>query len=276
MTVSNAVTAGLIYALTELLGLSGSGHLAVMNALFDLRLTGLNLIFKAFLELAIMLALILAWHKDLAAMIRDTAGLTGFTSSSRKKAQRYPEARLLFMLMMATLPLLIMIPFRHAYFGLWTRTSFVGVMFLLNGAVLFVCERMLPGKKGPGRIGIPDALIIGLCQAVSVIPGLSRLALTVTAGQAIGLQKNQAIRFGMILAIPAMFGSFVLSLADAASNGIEPAYMPAYIAGAVVAMVSGFLSVWLYKRIVRRHGFGGLAYYSLVIGVLTIILTLIF
>ena len=57
-----------------------------MNALFDLRLTGLNLIFKAFLELAIMLALILAWHKDLAAMIRDTAGLTGFTNSSRKKA----------------------------------------------------------------------------------------------------------------------------------------------------------------------------------------------
>ncbi len=276
MTYGNAITAGIIYALTEIFGLSGSGHLALVSMLFDLHITDLNLLFKAFLELGIMIALILAYRKDLAAMIRDTAGLTGFTRVPQRKGERFPEARLLFMLVMATLPLLIMLPFRRAYFSLWTSTTFVGTMFLLNGAVLYVCERMLAGKKGLGRMQILDALIIGICQAVAVIPGLSRLSLTVTAGTAEGFQKNYAIRFGMLLGIPAMFGSFILSLADAALVGIDTSLMTVYLSGAAAALVTGFLAVFAFRRMVNRRGYANLAYYSLVIGVLSIILSLIF
>ena len=209
-------------------------------------------------------------------MIRDTAGLTGFSRRPQAKGERYPEARLLFMLAMATLPLLIMLPFRKDYLSLWNSTSFVGVMFIFNGTVLYICERMLPGKKGLGRMRIPDALIIGICQAVAIIPGLSRLALTVTAGEAEGFQKNYSIRFGMLLAIPALFGAFILSLADAAIAGIDTAYMTVYLAGGGAALVTAFFSVYGFRRLVRRRGFGGLAYYSWVIGVLSIILTLIF
>lgn len=276
MTITNAIVAGIIYALTELLALSGSGHLAVVNTLFDLHLTEMHLLFKAFTELAVMIALILAYRKDLADMIRDTAGLTGFTKRPTAKGARFPEARLLFMLVMATLPLLIMLPFRRDYLSLWNSTSFVGVMFVFNGTVLYICERMLPGKKGLGRMQITDALIIGICQAVAVIPGLSRLALTITAGESLGFQKNYCIRFGMLMAIPAMFGAFILSLADAAIAGIDTTYMPMYLAGAGTALVTAFFSVYGFRRLVRRRGFGGLAYYSWVIGVLSIILTLIF
>ncbi|MCR5091020.1 MAG: undecaprenyl-diphosphate phosphatase [Oscillospiraceae bacterium] len=276
MSVANAITAGIIYALTELLGLSGSGHLAVMNSLFDLRMTEMNLIFKAFTEFAVFLALILAWRKEIAEMIRDTAGLTGFGGGPVKKGTRYPGARLLFMQAVATLPLLLMLPFRRAYFTLWGHTSFVGAMLLLNGLILAVCERMQPGKKGIGAMKITDALLIGICQAVAVIPGISRLAVTVTASQAEGIRKTEAIRFGMLLAIPAMFGSSVLSLADAASTGIESAYLPAYLWGGVAALMTGFFTVFGFKTLVRRRGYGGLAYYSWVIGVLAIILTLIF
>ena len=276
MSIINAVVAGIIYALTELLALSGSGHLAVVNTLFDLHLTELHLLFKAFTELAVMIALVLAYRRDIADMIRDTAGLTGFSRRKPVKGQRYPEARLLFMQVMATLPLLMMLPFRKNYFSLWNSTAFVGVMFILNGAVLYVCERMLPGKKGLGRMQIPDALIIGICQAVAIIPGLSRLALTVTAGEAEGFQKPYCIRFGMLLAIPALFGSFILSLADAAIAGIDTAFMTAYLAGAGAALVTAFFTIYGFRRLVRRRGYGGLAYYSWVIGVLSIILTLIF
>ena len=255
MSIGNAIVAGVIYALTEILGLSGSGHLAVVNTLFDLHLTEIHLLFKAFTELAVMIALILAYRKDIVMIIRDTAGLTGFSNRTRKRGERYPEARLLFMLIMATLPLLIMLPFRKDYFRLWNSTSFVGVMFLFNGAVLYIC---------------------GICQAVAVIPGLSRLALTVTAGEADGFQKNYSIRFGMLLAIPALFGAFILSLADAAIAGIDTSYMPVYLAGAGASLVTAFFSVFAFRRLVRRRGFSGLAYYSLVIGVLSIILTLIF
>ena len=276
MSIGDAITAGIIYALTEVMGLSGSGHLAVVNTLFDLNLTQAHLLFKAFTELAVMLALIVAFRRDIGDMIRDTAGLTGFGKKTVEKGTRYPEARLLFMLSGATLPLLIMLPFRKAYFGLWDNTPFVGVMLILNGLVLYICERMIPGKKGLGRMSIPDALIVGICQAVAVIPGLSRLALTVTAVNAEGFQKNYAIRFGLLMAIPALFGAFVLSLADAAIAGIETANMSAYLAGAGAAFVTAFLGVFGFRRLVRRRGFTDLAYYSWVIGVLAIILALIF
>ena len=276
MSIANAITAGIIYALTEMLALSGSGHLAMVNKLFDLRLTQMHLMLKAICEFAALIALILAYRKDLAAMIRDTAMLTGFSRKTASKEDRFPEARLLFMLAMATIPLLFMVPFRKMYFSLWNSTTFVGVMFLLNGAVLFVAERMIPGKKGLGRMKITDALLIGICQAVAIIPGLSRLALTVTCAEAEGFQKSYAIRFGMLLAIPALFGSAVLSLADAAMAGIDTAFLAAYFSGGAAALVTGFFSIYLFRRLVRRRGYRGLAYYSLVIGVLSIILTLIF
>ena len=276
MSIGDAITAGIIYALTEVMGLSGSGHLAVVNTLFDLNLTESHLLFKAFTEFAVMLALIVAYRKDIGGMIRDTAGLTGFGKHPVEKGTRYPEARLLFMLSVATVPLLMMLPFRKAYFGLWDNTPFVGIMFILNGLVLHVCERMVPGKKGLGRMTTLDALIVGICQAVAIIPGLSRLALTVTAANAEGFQKNYAIRFGFLMAIPALFGAFVLSLADSAVAGIDTAHMTAYLIGAGTAFVTAFFGVYGFRRLVRRRGFGDLAYYSWIIGVLAIILALIF
>lgn len=276
MSIGDAITAGIIYALTEVMGLSGSGHLAVVNTLFDLNLTESHLLFKAFTEFAVMLALIVAFRKDIGGMIRDTAGLTGFGKHPVEKGTRYPEARLLFMLSVATVPLLMMLPFRKAYFGLWDNTPFVGIMFILNGLVLHVCERMVPGKKGLGRMTTLDALIVGICQAVAIIPGLSRLALTVTAANAEGFQKNYAIRFGFLMAIPPLFGAFVLSLADSAVAGIDTAHMTAYLIGAGTAFVTAFFGVYGFRRLVRRRGFGDLAYYSWIIGVLAIILALIF
>lgn len=276
MTVGNAIMAGIIYALTEVFALSGAGHLAVVNTLFDMHLTESHLLFKAFTELAVMIALVLAYRRDIAAMIRDTAGLTGFARSSGGKNARFPEARLLYMLVMATLPLVVMLPFRRNYFSLWNSTEFVGIMFLLNGVVLLIAERMLPGKKGLGRMTTLDALIVGLCQAVAVIPGLSRLALTLTCCEAEGFQKQYSIRFAMLLAVPALFGSFIMSLADAARAGIDTAFMAAYAIGAGVALVTAFFCIYLFRRLVRKRGFGGLAYYCWVIGVLTIILKMIF
>ena len=275
MTVGNAIIAGIIYALTELLGLSGSGHLAVVSSLFDIRLTELHQLFKAMLEFSVMLALLVVYRRDVAAMIRDTAGLTGFGRQAQKQ-QRFPETRLLFMLAMATLPLLIMLPFRRSYFSLWNSQTFVGVMLLLNGAVLLVCERMIPGKKGLGRMSVLDALIIGICQAVAVIPGLSRLSLSVTCATAEGFQKGYAIRFGMLMAIPAMFGASILSLADAAMAGIDTQFLTVYLIGMGASLITGIVTIYGFRRLAHRRGYGGLAYYCWVAGLLAVILALIF
>ena len=85
MSVGNAITAGIIYALTEVLALSGSGHLSVLNAFFDLRLTSMNLLFKAAVELAVMIALIVARRKEIDPRHRWSDWL--WTAPDRKRRQ---------------------------------------------------------------------------------------------------------------------------------------------------------------------------------------------
>ena len=231
MTLGNAIIAGIVFAFTEFLALSGTGHLAIISDLFDLQLQQHHLLVKAFIELSIALSVVFVYRKDYKAMVRDTIGLTGYGKQSRKKNARYPEARTLFMMTIATIPLLFMLPFRASFFSLWNNSVFIGFSFLLNGCILLVCDKMLPGKKGAGSMVISDALIVGVCQCVALIPGISRLAVCMTACIAEGFNRQFAVRFSLLMAVPAFFGSFILSLADAAIAGIDTALLPVYFSG---------------------------------------------
>ena len=75
-------------------------------------------------------------------------------------------------------------------------------MLILTGCLLYVSDRMLPGKKMLGGMTMFDALIIGLCQSVATIPGLSRTAVTITAGTAVGLRRDVAVNYSFLLSIP--------------------------------------------------------------------------
>ena len=276
ITFGNAIFAGSIFALTDCLALSGTGHLAIISALFDFQLQQYHLLLKAMIELAIVLAVCFAFRKDVTAMIRDTVGLTGYGKKAGKKNARFPEARTLFMLSVATVPLLFMLPFRSSFFSLWNNSVFVGLSFLLNGCILLVCEKMLPGKKGQGSMLISDALIVGVCQCVALIPGISRLAVCMTACVAEGFNRQFSVRFSMLMAIPAFFGSFVLSLADAAISGIDSSLLSVYFLGMAAAFIVSYLTVYAFRRLIIRRGLGPLSYYCFVIGLLTFILTMIF
>ena len=149
-------------------------------------------------------------------------------------------------------------------------------MLILTGCLLYVSDRMLPGKKNLGGMTVFDALIIGLCQSVATIPGLSRTAVTITAGTAVGLRRDVAVNFSFLLSIPAVFGAAILALIDALRDGIDWSFVPAYLIGTAVALVMGVLSIHLMRYIGKKRRFGGFSYYCWVIGVLSIILYLIF
>ena len=108
------------------------------------------------------------------------------------------------------------------------------------------------------------------------MPGLSRSGTTITAGIATGLKRDFAVKFSFLMSLPAVLGANILGIADAAREGIDFSCMPAYMIGMAVAMVSGILAISLIKLIARRGKFGGFAYYCWVVGVLSIILTMIF
>ena len=135
--------------------------------------------------------------------------------------------------------------------------------------MLYVSDKMIPGKKTERSMTISDALIIGLCQCVATIPGLSRSGTTITAGIATGLRRDYAVKFSFLMSIPAVLGANILSIADAAS-------VPAYLIGMVVALISGIISIHFLRYISAKGKFGGFAYYCWVVGVLAIIMSIIF
>ena len=175
----------------------------------------------------------------------------------------------------ATLPLVLILPVHHYIEGLSSSTLYVGIALILTGCMLFVSDKMPRGTKTEKNMLFKDALIIGLCQCVATLPGLSRSGTTITAGIATGQDRRYAVKFSLLMSIPAVLGATVLELVDAIKVGIDASLIPAYLFGMIAAMVSGVLAIGLLKMIARKAKFGGFAYYCWGVGLLTLILSLV-
>ncbi|MCR5577302.1 MAG: undecaprenyl-diphosphate phosphatase [Oscillospiraceae bacterium] len=277
MTLWNAVLLGLVQGIAEILPISGSGHLSIINNLFKLSdVSEGHMLFGALLRLATLISVVIVYWPELCAMAYELLSFANLGPYAGQERQHYVAARVFFMLVMGSIPLFFLLPVHERIDALSSRNILVGVMLILTGCLLAVSDRMTPGKKTAGTMTVTDALLIGLCQAVSAIPGLSRTAVSVTAGVATGLKPSYAVHFSLLLSIPAVFGSCVLSFGQAFEQGIDWHSVPAYLIGMAVAILSSIFSIRILRMIGKRGKFGGFSYYCWVVGVLSIILYLIF
>lgn len=277
MSFWSAILLGLIQGISEFLPISSSGHLSILNNLFGLTpVEDGHMFFDVLLHLGTLASIAVVYWKDLVEMFYEVLGFINLGPRSGARRERYPSARLFFMIILATLPLALILPIKDDLESLYYNSIFIGIALILTGCMLYVSDKMLPGKKTGGNMTILDALIIGLCQCAATIPGLSRSGTTITAGIATGLERQFAVKFAFLMSIPAVLGANLLSLIDAVKAGINWSYVPAYLAGMLVAAVSGIASIRLLHYVAKKGRFGGFAYYCWVVGVLAIILTIIF
>lgn len=277
MSVWNAIILGLVQGITEFLPISSSGHLSILNNLFDLTSTDDgHLLFDVLMHLGTLAAVFVCYWQDIVRMFNEVLGLINVGPLVGQRQRHYPGARTFIMIVFATLPLVLILPVHKMIETLYYHNVFIGIALVLTGCMLFVADRMKPGTKSAGGMTISDALIIGLCQCVATIPGLSRSGTTITAGIATGLEREFAVKFSFLLSIPAVLGANIVTLIDAFQQGVDIANVPAYLIGMVAAMLSGIGAISLVKRIAAKGKFGGFAYYCWVMGVLSIILTMIF
>ena len=277
MSVWNAIILGLVQGITEFLPISSSGHLSILNNLFDLTSTDDgHLLFDVLMHLGTLAAVFVCYWQDIVRMFNEVLGLINVGPLAGQRQRHYPGARTFIMIVFATLPLVLILPVHKMIETLYYHNVFIGIALVLTGCMLFVADRMKPGTKSAGGMTISDALIIGLCQCVATIPGLSRSGTTITAGIATGLEREFAVKFSFLLSIPAVLGANIVTLIDAFQQGVDIANVPAYLIGMVAAMLSGIGAISFVKRIAAKGKFGGFAYYCWVMGVLSIILTMIF
>ena len=279
MTIGEAIILGLVQGIAEFLPISSSGHLAILQNLFNMSdIDGGHMFFDVLLHFGTLIAICFMYWSDIKAMVVEVLALLSgrktITADGRPK--QYPAARMFFLIVAATLPLVLVLPINDYIGELSQSTVFVGIALILTGFMLLVSDKMTPGTKTEKNMRFSDALIIGLCQCVATLPGLSRSGTTITAGIATGQNRGYAVKFSLLMSIPAVLGATLLELIKAIKNGIDASLIPAYLFGMVAAMVSGVLAIGLLKMIAKSKRFGGFAYYCWIVGALTIILSMIF
>ncbi|MCL2562517.1 MAG: undecaprenyl-diphosphate phosphatase [Oscillospiraceae bacterium] len=270
-----AIFMGLVQGVTEFLPVSSSGHLALLQSFGLEDIHDRHLFFDVLLHMGTLVAVCVAYRKDLVEMLRAVISLfTGGRGGGAGQSVSPSKGRLAFMLIIATLPLALVIPFRHAIEALGNRMWFVGIMLLITGGILYFSDKLVPGKRTEKNMALKNAVVIGLSQAIAVMPGISRSGTTITAGMMGGLDRGFAVRFSFLLSIPAIFGANIVVLFGSMSD-VDWSLMPRYLVGVVIAGVTGFAAIHLVKMLVKKGSFGKFAYYCWGIGIIAIITSIV-
>lgn len=274
----SSIFLGLVQGIAEFLPISSSGHLSLFQHFFGL--TEAGLFFDVLLHLGTLIAIFVYYWRDIVnlvkAFLRLVTGLFSKKKKGARKGRKDPGARMILMLIVATLPLFVILPIKDKVESLYSNTIFVGCALIVTGCILFFSDRMAKGKKTVRSATLLDALLVGVGQALAVVPGLSRSGTTISAGMLRGFSRKFAVRFSFLLSIPAVLGANIISIGDAVAAGIDTSLLPAYIAGTVVAAVSGYFAIRLVNSLADKGKFGSFAYYCWGIGAAAVIATLIF
>ena len=238
---------GLIQGLTEFLPISSSGHLVLIPALLGRE--GPDLATSAMLHLGTLVAVLVYYRTDVMQMAR-------FDRSGR---------RLLTLIAIGTIPAVVLgLAFKSKIEELTEDPRAVAIFLILTGVVLLATMLLRPGRRGVTDLDPKDAGLIGLAQALALIPGVSRSGMTISAGLARGMDPVEAARFAFLLGIPAIAGAGLLSMADLVSEGTG--ITASIIVGTIVAGVAGYFAIALLIRILTQVGLAPFGVYCVLVG----------
>jgi undecaprenyl-diphosphatase len=148
---------------------------------------------------------------------------------------------------------------------------FVGFMLLITGALLFLADK---AKNTSKNVSVPNALLIGISQAVAMLPGISRSGATISTSVLLGVDKTKAARFSILMVVPLIFGKIAKDILGGDISMQSEQIVP-LTAGFIAAFVSGlFACTWMIS-LVKKSKLSYFAYYCFIVGVIAILFTLL-
>lgn len=274
MSYLTVVLLGLVQGITEFLPISSSGHLALLQNIFQIEEA--DLLLDVLLHLGTLCSIFMVYRRDIRAIVRGGLGLVGIgADKGPTKKRNIDRRRMAVFLIVGTLPLLLVLPVRGYVEVLYQHTPFVSLMLMVTGLLLYLADRYGTSYRGLRETNALQAFLVGLAQAIAVIPGISRAGATISVGMLCGFKRSFAVRFSFLLSIPAVLGAVVVSLAGAAQASVSLAMVPKYLCGMLAAAISGYFSIRLLRYLAARSHFGGFAYYCWGAGLISLLLSLI-
>jgi len=252
VTLIEALILAVVQGLTEWLPVSSSGHLVITQTVF-----GLNppLIFDVMLHVGTLIVVLTVFRKDIVDIIKAVI----------KRDFETEEGKLALFIVVGSVPIAIIgFVFYDFFKSLFSNLLAVGIAIIITGSVIFFSEKRIGNRK----MGILDSLLIGLAQAVTIIPGISRSGITVATGLLRKIDKTKAFRYSFLLSVPAVIGATVMESRDLVLGNMDMA--PLFL-GATISMIVGYVSLKLLKKIVMNEKFHLFAYYCWTVGIAMIL-----
>lgn len=271
-----AIVLGMVQGVAEFLPISSSGHLSLLQHFFGME--ELDTLYNILLHFATLIAVCVVYWRDVVDMIVEFfRGIASLFSRQGGRGNPPEGRRLVLLVILGTLPLFLILPFDDMVEGLGANPVFVSAMLLVTGCILFLSDRYGGGRKTVHTATVRDVLLVGVAQGAATIPGLSRSGTTISAGMALGFDRNFAVRYSFLMSLPAVFGATLLKVVKVAKSGVlDTNLLPMYLTGMVVAGVVGYFSIRLVKLLADKGKFGRFAYYCWIVGVIALIFSFLY
>ena len=259
----------LLQGITEFVPVSSSGHLVFFQKVFGFKEHMLS--FDIILHLATTLAVIVFLRKDLSMMAKEWVKAFSYLLKKdgvKKAWNEFAYFRLGGLMIVALVPAIIigvtLDEFIEKMFG---SLLFVGIAFFVTGAILFFTKHISSNRELK-KVNSMDAFLIGVSQALAIVPGVSRSGFTIAMGIFRGLDKNVAARFSFLLSIPTILAASIYKLKDGLGEfSIGISWL---IGSFVVAFLSGYLALIFLSKMVAKAKFHYFSFYCWLMGAISI------
>ena len=249
MSYFDAILLGIIQGLTEFLPISSSGHLVLTQEILGVKQPGIS--FELILHLGTLLAVLVYFRRQLVALIRSI-----FDSNLMQ------ERSMIMFIIAGTIPAVIVGLFFKDYFEqAFGSPAFTWAMLIVTGLILFATKLV---KKGDRQVTLLAAIIMGIGQALAILPGISRSGSTIATGMLFGVKPSDAAEFSFLLAIPAILGAVVLKIDDLLA--IDTALIGQYVVGTIFSFIFGLAAVSMLLAVIKRGKLEYFAYYCVAVG----------
>ncbi|MEU6544952.1 undecaprenyl-diphosphate phosphatase [Streptomyces sp. NPDC046859] len=267
---------GLVQGLTEFLPVSSSAHLRLTAAFSGWEDPGAA--FTAITQIGTEAAVLIYFRKDIGRIV-----LAWLKSLTNKEMRRDHDAQMGWLVIVGSIPIGVLgLTLKDQIEGPFRDLRVTATMLIVVGIVIGVADRLAARDESGGRhraakqrksledLNVKDGLIYGLCQAMALIPGVSRSGATISGGLFMGYQRESAARYSFLLAIPAVLASGLFELKDALEND-HVSWGPTIFA-TVIAFVSGYAVIAWFMKYISTKSFMPFVYYRVALGLVIIVL----
>ena len=263
MEIITAIILGIIQGLTEFLPISSSGHLEIVKTILgEEKAAEKSLIMTIVLHFATALSTIVIFRKDLSEIFK------GLFQLKNNESFKFSLKIILSMIPAAAIGILFNTEIETLFAG---KITLVGGMLTLTGLLLLLADRAKPSKK---NVTMKNAILIGIAQAIAILPGISRSGATISTSVILGIDKEKSARFSFLMVIPLIIGKMTQDIFSGKINTNDTDFISLLI-GFTFAFFTGILACKWMIKLVKNSQLKYFAYYCFTVGSIIIATSLL-